>query len=531
MRPFFFTLFLVFSLGVYGQPIDVSNSLDSQFSNPTNLTDKQMDQAKDFIHKGIKDRVIKEKCKAINDCKDKEEFPLEDMIAKLYGVLGMFTGGSGGPSLNKPSTKAQIDAANKATAEAQAKVTDGSKVDRVKPEQNKQTDYCMMLSIAYEAVGGMIQQSLQKKADNTQSQGDAQLQALVSLRETHKARSQTAKYQSYVYGAVTACYAGLVATGTVSPDTKFILKLTGSAALTALFIRKAQKHEKAMKKVEEVIAAFDWAGKNCNPWTKTSCFCSEMTSKTLYPTEYQEVCVLNNGNFDTPKVALGCASVVENKVQFDKECKCKQSNSCLRSPLKTYNPNFGIGSNLMAESNKIFDMIGNGEYDQGELDRATLKQLATANGIKFKNINKLPSPQLSDNQKKMANVLSQFMPPEAAAIAAAVKPIKSKLGESNPGSSQIGKLSPHLREKLGEAIDIEYRSGGGSIETVESMPDFTMPKTGADTEEANGGTEVLTFAERATAKAEISNSADSLIFDIISNRYKASWKKLEPELK
>jgi hypothetical protein len=178
-------------------------------------------------------------------------------------------------------------------------------------------------------------------------------------------------------------------------------------------------------------------------------------------------------------------------------------------------------------------MIGSGEYDQGELDRATLKQLATANGIKFKNIDKLPTPKLTDDQKKMAKELSQFMPPQAAAIAAAVKPVKSKLGESRPGSASISSLSPELKQKLGEAIDVDYRSGGGSIETADSIPEFTMPKIGGDEKEDNeGGTEVMTFADRATAKAEISNSSDSIIFDIISNRYRSSgWKKLESELK
>jgi hypothetical protein len=526
----FSLLFIIFivlnSLAIYAQPIDNPNSLDSKFSNPSNLNDKQMDQAKDFVHKGIKDRLYKQKCKEIDDCKDKEGFPLEEMIAKAYGVLGMISGG-----LTKPSTQAQIDKANQATAEAQAQVKDGSKVDPVKPEKSKQTDYCIMLSTAYESVGGMIQQSLQKKAENTESQGDAQLQALVSLRETHKARAQTAKYQSYVYGAVSACYAGLVVTGTVSPDASLIIKLSGAAALTALFIKKAKKHEDAMKKVEAVIAALEGAGKNCNPWTKTSCFCSEMTSKTLYPQEYQEVCILNKGNFETPKVALGCAALVENKVEYDKECTCKKNNTCLRSPLKTYNPQFGLGSNLMNESNKIFDMLGSGEYDQGELDRATLKQLATANGIKFKNLDKLPTPNLTDEQKKMAKELSNFMPPQVAAIASAAKPMNSKLGDFKAGGAQVSNLSPEIKEKLGEAIDVDYKSGGGPIETGDSFPEFTMPKVGEGKKEDEGGTEVMNFAERATAKAEISNSADAIIFDIISNRYKASWKRLETNLK
>jgi hypothetical protein len=59
-----------------------------------------------------------------------------------------------------------------------------------------------------------------------------------------------------------------------------------------------------------------------------------------------------------------------------------------------------------------------------------------------------------------------------------------------------------------------------------------MPKVGEDKEEVEGGTEVLTFAERATAKAEVSHSSEAVIFDIISNRYRTSaWRKLESESK
>jgi hypothetical protein len=186
----------------------------------------------------------------------------------------------------------------------------------------------------------------------------------------------------------------------------------------------------------------------------------------------------------------------------------------------------------MSDSNKIFEVLGNGEYDQAELDRATLKQLATANGIKFKNIDQLPTPKLTEDQKKMARELSNYMPTQAAAIAAVVRPGNSKLMESTPGRASISKLSPEIKEKLGEAINIEYNSGGGSVEIADSVPEFSMPKLGEDKEEVEGGTEILTFADRATAKAEVSHSTDAVIFDIISNRYRTSgWRKLETEPK
>ena len=507
-------LTLILPTLVFGQVSSDSNSLDNQFSTPTNITDQKMNDAKDFVHKGIKDRVIEEKCSKINNCKEKEGFPLEMLIGKAYAVLGMISGSGGLPELNKPATKEQIGVAEEANKPT-------------KPEQDKQKDYCMMMSMAYEAVGGMIQQSLQKKSDNTQGAGDAQLQALVSLQETHKARQKTAQYQSYVYGAVTACYTGLLVTKKVSADKSFILKISGAAALTGLFVAKAKKHKSAADKVGEVIAALDWAGKKCNPWTKTPCFCSELTSKKLYPAEYQEVCVLNHGNFETPKVALGCASVLENKIQYDKECKCKVNNSCAKSTLKAYNPSFGMGNNMMADANKIIDLLGSGEYDQGELDRASLRQAALASGIKFKT--EIPTPVLNDEQKRMADELKKFMPENVALFASASPSSnRSLIKEPSFDSASIEQLSDPVKEKLAEVIDVNYKKGGTNLNSLGDDPEFTMPKIGKEEDKSQGGTEVIHFADKATAKAEVSQSSNAVIFDLISNRYRVSgWRKLE----
>ena len=267
-----------------------------------------------------------------------------------------------------------------------------------------------MVSMAYETVGSLLQESLQKKAEGTQVQGDEQLQALVSLQETHKAREKTAKYQSWVYGAVTACYTSMLIWGGVSADTNSILKLSGAAALTGLYVKKANKHKDAANAVGDVISAMDWAGKGCNPYTKTACFCSEPTSKTAYPSQYEEVCVLNKGNHETPIISLGCAKTgANNKIEFDKECKCKVNNSCMKSPLIPIIPNMKNGSNLMAEASKTFDLLGNGNFDQGSLDKAALAQASMATKIKFKSLEKFKAPALNPEQKKIADSLKDVM--------------------------------------------------------------------------------------------------------------------------
>lgn len=523
-------LLLMLPSFVFGQTIDNPNSLDSQFATPTNLTDKQMNEAKDFIHEGQKDRIIKEKCAAANDCQDKGEgFPLETLIGKAYTVLGMFSGSGMMPEITM-KVKPDKDGANLPGKEEAAQTAGGEKTGPDKDANTKkEKDYCMMVATAYETVGTLLQQQMQKKAENTTVDGDQQLQALVSLQETHKAREKTAKIQSYVYGGVTACYGAKLATGAVA-NTSFILKMGGAAALTGLYMKKAKKHKDAADKVGDVIAALDWAGKNCNPWTKSSCFCSEPTSKERYPTQYQEVCVLNKGNFETPKIALGCTAVQEGKVAYDKECKCKQNNSCIKANLKAFNPKFGMGTNLMAGANKTFEMIGTGDIDQGELDRATLAQTALATKIRSKDASKIKAPALTDAQKKMAEELKQYMPSNAAALMASAQPTMDKPGlqDTSMGSAAVSALPQKIKDKLGSAVNVSYKKGGGFSDN--SDDGFELPTMPGLQQESKEGTEVLTFAEKAVSKADVNNTPSTPIFDIISNRYRRSgWSKLDTE--
>lgn len=506
---------------VFGQVVEDPNSLDGQFSTPTNLSDKQMDEAKNFIHQGQKDRIIKEKCAAANNCEDKGEgFPIETLIGKAYTVLGMFSGDGMMPEIKMKPTENQMKAVEGKT---------GADGKPLKPEQDKKKDYCMLIATAYETVGTILQQQLQKKAENKTVQGDEQLQSLVSLQETHKAREKTAKIQSYVYGTVTTCYGAMLATG-AQADTSFILKMGGAAALTGLYISKANKHKKAAEKVGDVIAALDWAGKNCNPWTKSKCFCSEPTSKDVYPDHYQEVCVLNKGNFDTPKIALGCAAMNGDKVSYDQDCKCKQTNTCMKANFTAYSPKLGTGVNLMSDVNKTLDMITTGDIDQAQLDRATIASMALAKKVSANKKLKLKTPELTAEQQAMAKELAQYMPESAAALMASAQPtMKPGLEVTAPGNSAISKISQEVRDQLGDAIKVDYKQNYSSTYSRDD-DDFVLPKMPGMETEQKDGTEVLTFAEKAISKADVTNSPSTPIFDIISNRYRRSgWSKLDTE--
>ena len=55
-----------------------------------------------------------------------------------------------------------------------------------------------------------------------------------------------------------------------------------------------------------------------------------------------------------------------------------------------------------------------------------------------------------------------------------------------------------------------------------------MPIMPGQAQESAGGTEIVSFAEAAVSKADVSNTPETPIFDIISNRYRRSgWQKLD----
>ena len=380
----------------------------------------------------------------------------------------------------------------------------------------------------------MMQMGQQQKiSQETQALNDPQLQALVSLKETHKARKKTATFQSAIFGATSACYVARAALGGVAMDTKYIIKMAAATGITALYLKKADKHGDAMKKIQTVIDGMPKAG-DCNPWTGTSCFCSHSKSAEMYPSQYQEVCVLNNGIANGPKSNLGCGVMVNGQVQFDANCSCKANNTCVTASLKFGNPKIGLGTNFLNSANAGYALLDPSQFDEGKLRAFSNNALAMNSKLKTKG--SVPNVKLTDEQKEAADALKDVVPPAVANYAASLP--ASSVGADAPfGTSAnqgLSALSPEVKEKLGTSlVKGNYRSRGGRSSTGSGDEGFSfqMPKIGGQ-EAARGDVNLdqAFLAEKAIDNADVSNRPDTPIFDIISNRYRSSgWKKLNRE--
>lgn len=529
------TLFLSLTLALQAmaQSIDNPDSLDSTFSETTQLTDQQADEAATFVHQGIKDQKIKEGCdnKTLKGCDGSSAKPgLEDQIGKMYALLfGLGPmlmkkgGGNNSSSSSGTSTPTQGTGGNTpGTETANPPAADAAK--------KKQTDYCIYLPLGYEALSFLLQMKGQKQAEQDSQNLDPQLASLVQLKEAHKTRKKTASQQSVVYGATAACYVAMMFMPNADKGPMTFVKMGAAGALSALFMSKAKKHANAAKKVQEVIDSLPKAG-DCNPWTGTSCFCAEKTSAKLYPGQFQEVCVLNKGNFEGELSNMGCAVSVAGKVSLDASCGCKKTNTCLSSKISLGKSSLGLGANFVNDANKGLSLL-----DPSQFDGAKLNDFSTSMAGKISKINKdIPDVKLTPAQKVAADEMSKVAPASIAALAAvspnAAPPVGGLMGGAT--ASALDKLPPALKKEMRDfEVSGQYRNNGGSSPTsAAAEPGFSFPGMGA--QEAQGGIQIEEeFAAKAVGNADVRNAPDTPIFDIISNRYRSSaWKRLDAEEK
>ncbi len=524
-----------------------TGTLDSGFTGTsttpagtTGLTDEQAAEAAAFMHSGRREAVMKTGCAGLDKCQTSSVEngvimnnaiggALEANIGKLYvgifGASGFLTGG-GGPSNALKNPTAAVPA------------TPGTPGVAGTPEvaaKTKTTDYCMWGAMGWEMLAGAMQAGMQKQAtQDTASLNDPQLAALVNLKEAHSARKKTSLYQSTAYGAVTACYmAQAVMPPKPAMDWKYITKMSSAAAISALYLLKSKKHADAMKKVQKVIDSLPKAG-DCNPWTGTACFCGEATSKTLYPNQYQQVCVLNAGNIAGTKSDLACGVLKNGVMTVDQTCACKSNNSCFTTTIRGFNPQFSLGTNMMDLGNRGFDLLTKGEMDEAELNKYSTASAALASKVLGKiDTSSVPRVNLTDEEKSLAANFDDLMPASVAAqIASNSSGTPSAGGLMNGATANALENLPASVKSRVESAEVSgnYRQNNSHQNSaINNSEELVLPQMGQAA--ASNNNEVVTFADRAVNRAaDVSRNPDTPIWDIITNRFRQSgWKKLQPE--
>jgi hypothetical protein len=231
--------------------------------------------------------------------------------------------------------------------------------------------------------------------------------------------------------------------------------------------------------------------------------------------------------------SLGCGVMVNNQVSFDKECKCKETNTCFNPQVRAFDPKFGLANNVLSVANQGFDLAASADFQPAKLANFSTEATAYASKI-LKSVKKKPFKiKLNPEQAKEAQKLARIFPPELAAALAASPSGGAPAGAlglgGGPSSNSLDKLKPELKEKVAKAIKANYNSGGsGDLGSKKGSddPGFQLPTFGQAAKK--DGNDIIHLSERAFKNADIHSSPETPIFEIISNRYRRSgWTKVE----
>ncbi len=544
--------------------------MDTQYGSTTNvdnLTDQEKDESENFVHNEKAQRIYEEECTADGDTEDaclgNKADPkflglsssMVSALSKAYVMIMGTAGGDLAKPLKEPLTEDANQAANQGSDAASAGTkgsdaasagTKGSDAANkgadsanktADKKQEEQKDYCKYIPVATEAIAMLNTTTEQSSISSLPTQEDtAQRDSLLKAAANHESRAKTAKIQTTGWGAGTACYAAMMASGSIAyNNTGNILKLGASALLTSFYMSQIKAHEDYADKTKAIADKMPSKG-DCNPITDKMCFCTEESSKTR--ADYQTYCQpeMSSATIATTSERTTC---IDDNAEDDPDCTCAQTDTCISKKVMTTISGFGGSSLLTTPVISSFGSLANGELTAGSLTSAQtslnsalakLKQLDTQ--VKLD-----PNVILTDTQKEELQLLKDMGIPENLATQVATTPVSSaaastmaKFSSGTKSTRRNYSNSGYSKKKKNNVLTFSSGDGINSNKkkTTNKKPDF-LSRLGLKKKKSKKNNQaVLKFAQQAEGKAQISNNSDRKIFDIISRRYQVSgWRRLE----
>ena len=539
---------------------------ESGFDDVKLLTDEEQVEANEYYHAGLaqerKDQACAESDLASDLCTNSQSGfntkgmqTLEmmiPMVSKAYSmILGntsitmgtgeMVTKGTGddvltytkndeGQWVNKQLVKEDGKAAEVVESKpiSADEMTDMEKSGEVTEKTEKKRDYCAMIPMASE-MGAQIYMTMQNNEIEQQyQQADPaykQKESLYAVQNSQMAQKKASIVQTAGWGVTSACYVGYMIAGGYT-DPMLYAKLAASALIATFYGFKIAAHQNRADGIQEILDGFPDQGE-CNPHTQTTCFCSHSSSMSTDPGNYQKVCVPPPFASRFNQDPFAC---VDAGGKSDPNCLCAQNNTCIDAALKSGFAKLGLNPNSLAGPLKALEPLTKGT-GAGELGNAHQQNMAMARKALNKFApKKLPSFNLSPDQKKLAREMTNLGIPAAAAAMIAAQPVKAApAGASLAGLKGDGKFGNGNIGNNGKNSKMSFSGGSrgssGRFKTSSRNNDRSNSKGGS-----GGGDVVLIddLQRKAASRAEINHDSGKNIFDIITYRYNMSaWKRFE----
>lgn len=516
-----------------------------------NLTDQEVQLKDNYIHQGLANQIITEKCSGKNAeiCNGeaaKHKFLGVDSnmvkaVAQAYALFGAISGDNFG-AITKGKAALEKDAADKKAAdEADGKTSDKTdKSDKAETSQDKAdkkaSDYCKYIPTVTEGVATAVQMAKSKElsADEVGNGDTAQRDALLKAAKSHDSRAKMAQIQAAGWFGGAACYAANVATGQFALDTNLAIKMGAATLLGGFYQSEVSANKEYAEKTRKIADSLPGKG-DCNPVTDNLCYCSQPSSENdpVYCAKG-----LSKKAIAATSYRIACTN---DQLKIDPTCECEKNNTCFDTYLETQGEGtLELGG--LGYSNSPFKSIRS--LARGELLGSTINTSSTdgTSAIAKRGLREISTKlgdagNLNKDQKAMSDaMLSKGIPANVASLIAQGQPSQSSLNSAMAkitGSASGVRLASVAPAKGSNIVDFSGGNGlgykGAVAPSGSNGAEDILAKLKPG-QKAVPNSKIIEFAQKADDQArkngQIRQGNDTPLFEIISLRYQTSGRRL-----
>ncbi len=519
---------------------DAEAKASGSTTDPSNLTDQEKQLAENYIDQTRANNIIKTKCAgdmqaACQGQEGKHSFMGMDSkmvkaVAQAYAIYGAVDGGKlkVKPDPNEPPGE-----------------------NGAKPKEKEETDWCKYIPIGTEALAKFSQQTETQAMQNNPGQNadTAQKDALLKAAKSHENRAKMAKIQMVGWYGGAACYGIKAYTppGLVM-DTSLMIKIGAGVFLGAFYQSEADANEEYAAKVKDIANSLPGKG-DCNPITQKTCYCSQPEHK-----DDPNFCLpgLHSNKIAATSDRVAC---INNQHKADPTCECRKTNTCLDSFIDANSaPSdvsttigvggqrksggaFGSALGLASPLREVRD-LSRGELTSGNLGtNSSSGSKAIAKKTLADLASRFPSTAtpLNQAQKNLADQFNSHGIPANISNLMAQQSVSKGALDSAMAKFEGSASSFSNRDPVYAARSNVLRFGGGSglgvsgKQSGKKNDDFLSKFNLNKNDQGGARPRVMEFAERAQQEASKRGQimkAETPLFEIISNRYQQSGRRL-----
>ena len=513
-----------------------------------NLTDQEKQLSENYVHQGLANRIIQEKCTgdmkqacAGNEVDHKVmgmSPALMKPAAQAYATMGAMTdfmplskGKSGDAKTDSSGAQNQTQGQGQTTSQTPAQSGDKAAQSGDKAQKDKAADYCKYIPAATEGIAVFAQKNT---TDSLSTDGDtSQKDTLLKAAKSHDSRAKQAQIQAAGWYGGAACYAVGAAMGSFAVDTSLVVKMGAATLLGTFYQEEVGANKEYAQKTRDIANQLPGKG-YCNPVTQNDCYCSQPETEND-PTYCKAQIAAKQAAASTFN-RIACTN---DKMQIDTTCECNKTNTCFDKFIENQSGGslqLGFGT-TGASPFKAIASLAHGKLENGTL---SAESYAGTSAIAKKALaelgNKVPAGELNPGQKSVADAItSKGIPANVARLMASNSPSSSAVNSamakleglgSGPGATlaavSSGRNGSVVDFSGGDGLGISGKKAGEKKSGIEDFMAKTNPK---DKAVSNG--KLIEFAQKAEKQAsQITKTDDRSVFEIISSRYQTSGRKL-----